>query len=61
MLGDDKYGDFDLNHAMAKAGVKRLFLHAAKLALRHPLTGAALAFSAPVPEDMHSFMRKNLP
>ena len=61
VLGDDKYGDFDLNHAMAKAGVKRLFLHAARLALRHPLTGAALAFGAPVPEDMQSFMRKNLP
>ena len=61
VLGDDKYGDFDLNHAMAKAGVKRLFLHAARLALRHPLTGDALVFSAPVPEDMQSFMRKNLP
>src|SRR5262245_60812446 len=28
ILGDDKYGDFDLNKALAKRGVKRLFLHA---------------------------------
>src|SRR6267143_3364416 len=28
VLGDDKYGDFPLNHAVAKLGVRRLFLHA---------------------------------
>jgi 23S rRNA pseudouridine955/2504/2580 synthase len=28
VLGDDKYGDFELNRAVARQGVKRLFLHA---------------------------------
>ncbi len=55
VLGDDKYGDFELNRTLAKEGVKRLFLHAERLALRHPLTGEALKFSAPVPQDMAAF------
>lgn len=58
VLGDDKYGDFELNRALAKEGVKRLFLHAASLSLRHPLSGVALAFKSPVPEAMKSFMKK---
>src|SRR4051812_6413445 len=36
VLGDDKYGDFELNR---KERAKRLFLHASRLALRHPVTG----------------------
>jgi 23S rRNA pseudouridine955/2504/2580 synthase len=39
--GDDKYGDFPLNKALQKQGLGRMFLHAAKLALPHPLRGAA--------------------
>jgi 23S rRNA pseudouridine955/2504/2580 synthase len=59
ILGDDKYGDFELNRALAKAGVKRLFLHAAKLSFVHPLSGAALAFKSPLPGEMKSFMEKD--
>jgi 23S rRNA pseudouridine955/2504/2580 synthase len=60
VLGDDKYGDFPLNHELAKKGVKRLFLHASSLSFNHPLSGAALAFKSPVPEEMKSFLEKNL-
>jgi 23S rRNA pseudouridine955/2504/2580 synthase len=60
VLGDDKYGDFPLNHALAKEGVKRLFLHAHKLALRHPLTEEALRFESKLPEDMGAFVKKEL-
>jgi 23S rRNA pseudouridine955/2504/2580 synthase len=56
IAGDDKYGDFELNKSLARAGVKRLFLHAAKLSLSHPLSGAALAFSSTIPKEMKSFM-----
>ena len=59
VLGDDKYGDFELNRALAKEGVKRLFLHAASLALKHPATGAALAFKAPLPAEMKTFVGKH--
>ncbi len=58
VLGDDKYGDFPLNRVLAKEGVKRLLLHASRLSLRHPLTGAALAFESKLPEDMNGYVRK---
>jgi 23S rRNA pseudouridine955/2504/2580 synthase len=43
LCGDDKYGDFALNKRLKRRGLKRMFLHAAKLAFRHPLTGATIA------------------
>ena len=58
VLGDDKYGDFPLNHSLAREGVKRLFLHAQKLSLKHPLTGEALRLESRLPADMSSFLSK---
>ena len=60
ILGDDKYGDFALNKDLVRSGVKRLFLHAGSLRLRHPVTGERLAFHAALPDDMNSFIRKEL-
>jgi 23S rRNA pseudouridine955/2504/2580 synthase len=60
VLGDDKYGDFELNRVLAKQGVKRLMLHARRLALAHPLTGMALRFDAPLPPDMRRFAEARL-
>ena len=60
VLGDDKYGDFPLNRELAKQGVKRLMLHASSLAFRHPVSGAALAFKAAVPDVMKSFIKERL-
>jgi len=60
VLGDDKYGDFDLNHRLEKAGVRRLFLHAARLSLAHPVSKEKLALAAPLPEEMKRFIDKNL-
>jgi 23S rRNA pseudouridine955/2504/2580 synthase len=60
VLGDDKYGDFPLNHELAKQGVKRLMLHASSLAFKHPTSGAALAFKAVVPGEMKSFIKERL-
>ncbi len=56
VLGDDKYGDFALNHQLAKAGVKRLFLHASRLAFPHPLTRERMDLQAPLPADIQSFI-----
>jgi len=36
ILGDDKYGDFELNKALAKAGMRRMYLHAWRLQFMHP-------------------------
>ena len=56
VLGDDKYGDFELNRALASQGVKRLLLHAGRLAFKHPLGGERLALGAPLPPDMRRFV-----
>jgi len=58
VLGDDKYGDFELNKTLVKRGVKRLFLHAARLAFAHPLTKERVRLEAPVPADMAAFARQ---
>jgi 23S rRNA pseudouridine955/2504/2580 synthase len=55
VLGDDKYGDFELNKRLRKEGLKRMFLHAASLAFRHPATGAAMKLEAPLPKDLQKF------
>jgi 23S rRNA pseudouridine955/2504/2580 synthase len=55
VLGDDKYGDFDLNRSLAGKGVKRLFLHARKLAFDHPIDKQRLRLESPLPEDMAAF------
>jgi 23S rRNA pseudouridine955/2504/2580 synthase len=56
IAGDDKYGDFELNRALKKRGLKRMFLHAARLEMRHPLTGTLLKLEAELPEDLRGFL-----
>jgi 23S rRNA pseudouridine955/2504/2580 synthase len=58
VLGDDKYGDFALNRDLAKRGVKRLFLHAGRLAFDHPVTRERLRLNAPLPADMAAFAER---
>ncbi|HEX8962165.1 MAG TPA: RluA family pseudouridine synthase [Rhodocyclaceae bacterium] len=58
LAGDDKYGDFALNKDLQKAGLKRMFLHAARLALPHPLSNAPLEFSAPLPPELAAFVAR---
>ena len=36
IVGDDKYGDYDLNKRLQKQGLKRMFLHAWRLQFNHP-------------------------
>lgn len=56
LAGDDKYGDFGLNRDLAKAGLKRMFLHAARLELAHPLSHVPLVLSAPLPGELKRFL-----
>ncbi|SMG15332.1 RluA family pseudouridine synthase [Paraburkholderia susongensis] len=60
IVGDAKYGDFALNKALARAnakpGIKRMFLHAYRLKLTHPATGAPLQLEAPLPADCRGFI-----
>jgi 23S rRNA pseudouridine955/2504/2580 synthase len=61
VLGDDKYGDFDLNKRLRREGLKRMFLHARSLALAHPLTGEALVLESPLPFDLDAFRCAHFP
>ena len=56
LAGDDKYGDFAWNRALARRGLKRMFLHAHRIAFRHPLTDAAMAIESPLPDDLAQFV-----
>lgn len=58
IAGDDKYGDWDFNRAMRAQGLKRLFLHAARLEFRHPVTRGKLRLDAPLPPDLSAFLEQ---
>ncbi len=58
IAGDDKYGDFARNKALAKQGLKRMFLHAYSIAFAHPLSGEPLHLVAPLPKELEGFIAK---
>lgn len=60
VLGDEKYGDFALNKALRKRGLRRMFLHAAQLSFDHPATGVRLTVASPLPGELESFRRSAL-
>jgi 23S rRNA pseudouridine955/2504/2580 synthase len=65
IAGDDKYGDFDHNKALARApggqALKRMFLHAWRLQCDHPATGERLTLSAPLAPELEAFLSHILP
>ncbi len=72
IVGDDKYGDFVLNKALARGGEgvvpgvdrqrlpdgrwDRMFLHARYLRLPHPVSGDELIFEAPLPQACQALL-----
>jgi 23S rRNA pseudouridine955/2504/2580 synthase len=42
IAGDEKYGDFALNKGLSREGLKRMFLHASRMRLPHPLDGTEM-------------------
>jgi 23S rRNA pseudouridine1911/1915/1917 synthase len=51
LLGDARYGG---PRRVGEVEIPRVMLHARRLELVHPVTGAPLAFEAPVPEDLRA-------
>lgn len=49
IVGDDKYGPDDVREHFARLGFKRMFLHAGRLEIPHPLSGELLVLEAPLP------------
>jgi 23S rRNA pseudouridine955/2504/2580 synthase len=56
IAGDDKYGDFTRNRALAKQGLKRMFLHAFAVELTHPASGLPVRVEAPLPAELQAFL-----
>jgi 23S rRNA pseudouridine955/2504/2580 synthase len=62
VAGDRRYGDFPFNRAAKQRwGLARMFLHAWRLELPHPVTGAPLRLAAPLPPELREVLgRANL-
>ncbi len=56
IVGDDKYGDFDLNKRLQKQGMKRMFLHAWRLQFNHPASGERVQLNAELPPELADFV-----
>lgn len=57
IVGDDKYGDFALNKSLAAGkSLERMFLHAATMRCKHPVTGEPLNVEAPLPPVLERFL-----
>jgi 23S rRNA pseudouridine955/2504/2580 synthase len=65
LAGDTKYGGRECNQRMRALGLKRLFLHASELHLRHPISEEPLCFRAPLATDLQRVLdrlqRESLP
>lgn len=61
VIGDAIYGDKQLNKRFERVfGLKRQFLHAAELKLKHPVTGKNVIFTSPLPDDLEEVLKKIL-
>jgi 23S rRNA pseudouridine955/2504/2580 synthase len=62
IVGDEKYGDFALNKAMARgdlvrgAALDRMFLHAGQLRFTHPASGEEIRLVAPLPAECEALV-----
>jgi 23S rRNA pseudouridine955/2504/2580 synthase len=65
IAGDDKYGDFDLNKSLLRAGklpaLKRMFLHAWRLQFNHPASGERIELMAQLPSELETFSNHAAP
>jgi 23S rRNA pseudouridine955/2504/2580 synthase len=65
IAGDDKYGNFEVNKALARSvgpgALKRMFLHALRLQCQHPATGKRMELQADLPPELMQFLEHALP
>ena len=63
IVGDDKYGDYQLNKELNRSSgkgpkLKRMFLHASIAVVKHPATGENLRIEAPLASDLKKFLNE---
>lgn len=61
IVGDDKYGDFDLNRRAQKRALRRMFLHAWRLQFSHPASGERIELHAELPPELAGFVSASHP
>lgn len=57
IVGDVRYGDPQLDTPVLKGKVQRLYLHAYRLAFKHPHTRKSITIVAPVPQEFGALVR----
>ena len=57
IIGDAVYGKSALDRRLDPVPARQM-LHAWKLSLRHPVTGAGLSLAAPIPDDFAAYLTK---
>jgi 23S rRNA pseudouridine955/2504/2580 synthase len=62
IVGDDKYGDFDLNKRLDRgeegARLQRMFLHAMQMRFNHPVSSEPMDLQSPLPRECEEFLRE---
>lgn len=58
VAGDEKYGDREFNKRLKSFGLKRMFLHAWQLSLKHPITNEPMTFTAELPEALQTVLQQ---
>lgn len=56
IVGDKAYGDRGANAKARAMGASRQLLHARRVTLAHPVTGASLCVTSPTPADFRAFL-----
>jgi 23S rRNA pseudouridine955/2504/2580 synthase len=55
LVGDEKYGQYELNKELDKTMHKRMYLHAFKLSFPHPVDERKMRIEAPMPAAFRAF------
>jgi len=58
VLGDEKYGDAEVNKWARQQGLRRLFLHAHTLRFRWPGEKQFCEYVAPLPQELEGFLQQ---
>jgi 23S rRNA pseudouridine955/2504/2580 synthase len=58
IIGDEKYGDKEINKKMRQLGCKRLFLHASQLEFTLRSIEKTITLKAELPEDLNQFLKR---
>jgi len=60
IVGDERYGDENINKTLKSRGFNRLFLHAEQLQFAHPVTNQMMHFKAPLPHELETLLSKQM-